>query len=82
MFYCQVTNQMTKPGEKVNKLVIAKRERIYSRKIRNEETNRWEDIDVGYGWEIVKEVNACDEGVRIFNAMTPEDQAAFCAASV
>jgi hypothetical protein len=78
MFYCQVTNRLSKSGEKVNKLVVATRERTYFQKFRNEETGEWEDVEVGHGWEIVKEIDASDEGARLFNAMTPEDRDLFC----
>ena len=78
MFRCQVTNRMSKPGEKVNKVVLATRDRIYTAKFRNEETNQWETVEIGRGWEIVKEINACQEGVEIVNAMTPAERAAFC----
>jgi hypothetical protein len=77
MFYCQVTKRQSKPLEKVNKLVVATREKTYFQKFRNEETGKLEDVEVGRGWEIVKEINACDEGARLFNAMTPEERASF-----
>jgi hypothetical protein len=78
MFYCQVTGRLSKRGEKVNKIVVATRDRIYYKKIRNEETNKWEDVEIGRGTEIVKEINASQEGLDIFDAMSPEDRALFC----
>lgn len=78
MFYCQVTGRLSKRGEKVNKLVVATREKTYYKKVRNEETGKWEDVEIGRGSEIVKEINASDEGNRLFNEMSPEDRALFC----
>jgi hypothetical protein len=77
MFYCQVTKRQSKPLEKVNRLVVATREKTYFEKFRNEETGKLEDIEVGRGWEIVKEINACQEGADVFNAMSLEERAAF-----
>ena len=77
MFYCQVEKRQSKVGEKVNKLVVSTREKTYFEKFRNEETGKLEDIEVGRGWEIVKEINACQEGATRFNAMSVEERAAF-----
>jgi hypothetical protein len=68
MYKCQVTGRMSRPGEKCNKIVTATRERIYYTKFRNEETGRWEDVEVGRGWEIVKEINATDEAFKQWDA--------------
>lgn len=78
MFYCQVTGRLSKRGEKVNKVVVATRERIYYKKVRNEESNKWEDVEIGRGWEIVKEINVSQEGLDLFNTMSEEDRALFC----
>lgn len=75
MYHCQVTGKLSKKGEKLNKLVVATRPRTYYKKIRNEETNKWEEVEAGQGSEIVKEIQACDEGVLIFNAMSLADRA-------
>jgi hypothetical protein len=69
MFFCAITGKLSKPGEKCQKIVVESRERVYTRKVRNEETGRWEDVEVGRGWEIVKEVSATEEGVRAWNKM-------------
>jgi hypothetical protein len=70
MYRCQVTNKISKPGEKLNKIIVSTREKIYTQKI-------WEDdelveIEIGRGWEIVKEINATDEGVRVYNRMVED----------
>jgi hypothetical protein len=63
--------------EKLNKIVVATRERIYTKWVRNEETNKWEEVECGRGWEIVREINASAEGVELWNSWTPEERAAF-----
>lgn len=80
MFYCEVTGLLSKPNEKPSKLVIEKRDRVYTRRVKNEETREWETIEVGRGWEIVKELNASAVGVQEWNSMTPDQQADFLAA--
>jgi hypothetical protein len=34
----------------------------------------YEDVTLGYGTEIVKEINASEEGLDVWNLMTPEQQ--------
>lgn len=77
MFLCQITGKLTRPGQKVHRLVVQKRDKVYTQKIRNEETNKWEDVEVGRGWEIAKEVNASEEGRNIWESWTDEDRAAY-----
>lgn len=77
MYYCQVTGELSKPGEKLNKIVIEQRERIYEERIFNEDTRKMENVVIGFGWEIVREINASDEGFRIWNTMDVEERAHF-----
>lgn len=69
MFKCQVLGRMSKPGEKLNRLVVKSREQSYTQKVWEE--GELVEIEVGKGWEIVKEINASDEGVKVWNTMTP-----------
>lgn len=67
MYYCQVTGKLSKPREKANKIVIETRDKVYTQ-------NVWEEgelveIEVGRGWEIVKEINASDEGLKLYDQM-------------
>jgi hypothetical protein len=66
MFKCQITGKMSKPGEKSNKLVLETREKVYYGFVLNEETEEMEEVEVGRGFEVVKEVNATDEGAKIW----------------
>lgn len=71
MYICQYTNEMSKPGVKLHKVVTQIRPRIYSRKIRNEETRQLETVVVGTGTEIVKELSCSEEGVRLWTEAHP-----------
>lgn len=77
MYKCQVTGQFSRPGEKVNKIVVATRPRIYKETFRNEETRELETVEVGYGWEVVKEVNASEAGLKLWNVMSPIEREVF-----
>ena len=80
MFYCEVTGKLSQLNEKPSKLVVEKRDRIYTRRVKNEETREWETIEVGRGWEIVKELSVSDAGQREWNEMSKDQQADFVTA--
>lgn len=63
--------------EKLNKIVVATRERTYYKWVKNEETNKWEEVEAGHGWEIVREINASEEGLALWNSWSPEERAIF-----
>lgn len=71
MFYCAVTKKLSKSGEKPYKIVTEKRQRIYMRKFRDEDGNV-EEVIVGRGWEIVKEILTTKEGHDLWMADHPE----------
>jgi hypothetical protein len=75
MFICQITGKLSAKGEKLEKVVVATRERTYTKWVRNEETREWEEVVIGKGYEIVRELNASQKGAASFAAMSPEDQA-------
>ena len=77
MYKCEITGKMSKPGDKLRKVVAVTRQREYKERVYNEETRRSEELVVGHGWEIVRELNASQEGETIWNSMTPDDQAAW-----
>lgn len=93
MYICQVTGKFSRqgrpgpldkegyptqiPGEKLNKIVVATRERVYTKWIKNEETHKYEEVEIGRGWEIVREINASDEGLALWNSWSPEERAIF-----
>lgn len=67
----------TRGSEKLNRIVVETRERIYTKRVKNEETGKWEDVEIGRGWEIVREINASQEGLDLWNSWTPEERAIF-----
>ena len=59
--------RMSKPGEKMNRIPIVTREKVYTQQV-------WEDgelveIEVAKGSEIVREISACEEGVKLYQEM-------------
>lgn len=61
--------------EKPTKLVVETRERIYTKRFFNEETREIEVVEVGRGWEIVREINVSEEGLRLWNSWTDDQRA-------
>lgn len=93
MFRCQVTGKMSRQGdprigtleyihetsgddshapEKLNRIVVATREKEY-KNWDHEAEEEW----FSYGTEIVREINASDEGLAIWNKMTDEQREIF-----
>lgn len=57
--------------EKPTRLVVETRPRIYTKRFFNEETREIEVQEVGRGWEVVREINVSEEGLRLWNSWTP-----------
>lgn len=72
MFKCAITGRISRPGEKMNKVVVETRDRRYFEMRKNEETMIWERVEVGRGWEIVKEISVSDEGLKSLNECVAE----------
>jgi len=72
MYICQVTGKQSKPGEKLHKIVVQTRACEYKCWDRESE-EEW----FSQGWEIVKEINASEEGVAIWNDLTAEEREEF-----
>jgi len=72
MFICQVTGKISKPGEKMNRIPVVKRDKVYFKKLKNEDTGKWDEVEVGRGWEIVREIAATDDGVTAWNTMSED----------
>jgi hypothetical protein len=72
MYKCQVTGKQSKLGEKLNKIVVQTRAREYKHWDRENE-EEW----FSHGTEIVREINATDEGLAIWNDLTPEEREEF-----
>ncbi len=61
MFKCAITGRLSKPGEKCNKIVTERREKEYKRA----------GEIIARGWEVVREINATDEGLRQYTKANP-----------
>ncbi len=72
MYKCQVTGKQSKPGEKLNKIVVETRPREYKCWDRENE-EEW----YSQGTEIVREISASDEGVRIWDELTADEREEF-----
>jgi len=80
MFRCMITNKITRPGEKMHRVVLETRPRTYTECIREE--GEWVELEVGRGFEIVKEIQVSDEGLRIYNEMVDAGTLQLFAASL
>lgn len=72
MYRCAITGNQSKHGEKLNKLVIETRPKTYKH-WDHEAEEEW----FSHGTEIVREISVCQEGLDIWNGMSPEQQALF-----
>lgn len=70
MFRCAITGRLSRPGDKPNKIITKTRVKEYFESRYNEDTDRYENVKVGTGWEIVEEVLATDEGLRVWKELT------------
>lgn len=72
MFLCQITGRTSKPIEKLTKIPVA---------FRNVEYRHWdydsEEEWFTHGTEIVREINASEEGLLIWSNLTPEEREEF-----
>lgn len=76
MYKCQVTGEMSELGDKQHRIVVRTRDRVYNGKLYNEETRLYEDVVLGQGTEIVKEITASENGLLAWNAMSQQAQEA------
>lgn len=74
MYICQVSGKLSELGEKLNKIVVASREKVYFERRLNEDLRKYETVEVGRGTEVVKEINASDEGVARWNLMSSDER--------
>lgn len=72
MFICGITKKMSKPGEKVRRLVVQTRTKEYKNYDRETEEN-WSS----FGTEIVKEVNATEDGEKLWNSFSEQEKSEF-----
>jgi hypothetical protein len=70
MYRCQITGRQSRDLEKLNKIVAVTRQRQYKHFDRETEED-W----FSHGTEIVLELNANEEGLRLWNGWTEEQRA-------
>jgi hypothetical protein len=71
-FRCQITNRLSEPGEKCNKITVQTRPQTYKHKDRETE-EEW----FSYGTEIVREVNATAQGLRLWESWSEAERESF-----
>jgi hypothetical protein len=78
-YRCQITNRISKLGEKLNKITVETRPRNYTKWVRDEESRipKWTEVPCSSGWEIVRELNACSAGLELWESYSTEDKAMF-----
>jgi hypothetical protein len=70
-----LTKKQSKLGEKINKVVTTRRDKVYTEKHFDHESNKYIDVEIGRGWEIVKELSLTGEGLRLWEQMnTPKEE--------
>lgn len=77
MYRCEITGKVSEPHDPLNKVIAIKREKVYTKWVRDEETNRWNEVEAGKGWEIVRELSLSAEGVLIWESWSEEDRRLF-----
>ena len=77
MFKCEILGTLSQPGEKMQKLVIQTRSKRYMEWVFNEEARKSEFVEVGEGFETVKELRVSEAGLSRWSEMTPEHKARF-----
>lgn len=77
MFRCQITNKTSSDGEKLNRIVVKTNPRVYTQRFYDEIEGEVVELEVGNGYEIVKEINASNEGLRIWKDWSSEEKERF-----
>jgi len=62
MFRCQLTGKCSKPGEKMQRVVVQTRPKTYTE--RRNIDGEWKMIEVGSGYETVRELCLTEDGMR------------------
>lgn len=63
--------------EKVHFIVVETRQKVYKQRVFNEMLRQSEEIEVGHGFETVREIQASQEGFDLWNSWTADQQAAW-----
>lgn len=72
MFRCELTGRLSSPGAKPVRLVVERRHRSYDKTVYDLETRTVSVIpSASHGWEIVREVLACQSAAEDWIAKHP-----------
>lgn len=77
MYRCEITGKVSEPNQPLNRVVVLKREKVYTKWVKDEETNRWSEVEAGHGHETVRELSLSPEGVHIWESWSDEDKNLF-----
>lgn len=72
MFKCPIAKKNTRPGDKMVQVITETRDKVYTRRVRDDETGKLNTIVIGRGWEIVKQLGLSEEGAKIYLATHPQ----------
>lgn len=69
MFKCPISRTSSRPGEKPVKVVLETRPRTYYKRVKSKEKDAdglpiWVDVEIGRGFEIVKEIMVRQEALE------------------
>ena len=76
MYYCAITGKLSKPCEKLHKIVVETRTKSYLKWVYDEESRRYNQVDGGTGYETVKEIDVSEEGLRVWTGANDDERAA------
>ena len=77
MYRCEITNRVSELGAPLNKVTVQTRPKVYFKWVRDEETNRWQEVEAGRGNEIVRELSLSAEGLQLWNSWSEVDKSLF-----
>jgi hypothetical protein len=77
MYRCQITGRNSNPGEPLHKIMVAFRNKTYTKWVRDEDTKKWSEVEAGVGFEPTKELSLSSEGVNLWESWSAEDKALF-----
>jgi hypothetical protein len=82
MYRCEITGKNSKLGEKLNKVIVITRPKIYFKYVKDETTRIWEKVQAGVGFEPVRELSLSQEGLELWGKMSEEERNIFLKRSV
>ena len=69
------TGEDVHSSEKVRRIVVQTREKIYTRMVKNEDTLKWEEVEVARGHETAREITVTQAGADLWASWTDDQRA-------